>query len=81
MAVYAVGYLIQRSILLATFFALVMQLAYLRALLTGHKRWLLLAVIAYFLAGFSKEHSVLMPAVLAAQHILFLRSKGHIIFF
>lgn len=66
--VYAVGYVIQRSILLATFFSLVMQLAYLRALLTGRTRWLLLAVLAYFLAGFSKEHSVLMPAVLLALH-------------
>lgn len=69
-AVYAVGYVIQRSILLATLFALVMQLAYLRALLTGQARWLLLAVLAYFLAGFSKEHSVLMPAVLLALHVL-----------
>jgi tetratricopeptide (TPR) repeat protein len=76
-AVYATGYIIERSILLATFFALVMQLAYVRALLTGDKRWLILAVIGYFMAGFSKEHSVLMPAVLAAQHIL-LRRKSHL---
>ena len=74
-AVYAVGYVIQRSILMATFFALVMQLSYLRALLTGHKGWLLLAVLAYFLAGFSKEHSVLMPAVLLALHVL-LRARS-----
>ncbi|MDD5180649.1 MAG: tetratricopeptide repeat protein [Gallionellaceae bacterium] len=68
--VYAVGYIVQRSILLATFFALAMQLAYLRGLLTGQKRWLALAVLAYFLACFSKEHSVLLPAVLAALTIL-----------
>lgn len=74
-AVYAVGYVIERSILMATLFALVMQLAYVRGLLTGQKRWLVLAVIAYFLAGFSKEHSVLMPAVLAALTIL-LRDKN-----
>ncbi len=74
-AVYAVGYIVERSILMATMFALVMQLAYLRGLLTGQKRWLLLAVLAYFMAGFSKEHSVLMPAVLAAQTIL-LRDKN-----
>jgi len=77
-AVYAVGYVIQRSILMATFFALVMQLSYLRALLTGQKRWLLLAVLAYFLAGFSKEHSVLMPAVLFALHVL-LRSNQQLL--
>lgn len=74
-AVYAVGYVIQRSILMATLFALLMQLAYLRGLLTGQKRWLALAVLAYFLAGFSKEHSVLMPAVLFALAIL-LRGKN-----
>lgn len=74
-AVYAVGYVIERSILMATLFALVMQLAYVRGLLTGQKLWLVLAVGAYFLAGFSKEHSVLMPAVLAALTIL-LRDKN-----
>ncbi len=74
-AVYAVGYVIQRSILLATLFALAMQLAYVRGLLTGHKRWLVIAVVAYFMAVFSKEHSVMMPAVLAAFTIL-LRAKN-----
>lgn len=74
-AVYAAGYMIQRSILMATLFALLMQLAYLRGLLTGQRRWLALAVLAYFLACFSKEHSVLMPAVLGALTIL-LRDKN-----
>ena len=69
-AVYAVGYVIQRSILMATLFALLMQLAYCRGLLTGRKRWLALAVGAYFLAGFSKEHSVMSLAVLAAMTML-----------
>ena len=76
-AVYAVGYVVQRSILMATFSALLMQWAYLRALLTGQRRWLLLAVVAYFMAGFSKEHSVMMPAVLAAQHVL-LRGRSQL---
>ena len=74
-AVYAVGYVIQRSILMATFFVLAMQLAYVKGLLTGHKRWLVLAVIAYFMAVFSKEHSVMMPAVLAAITVL-LRARN-----
>jgi len=74
-AVYAVGYVIERSILMATLFALVMQLAYVKGMLSGQSRWLLLAVVAYFLAGFSKEHSVMMPAILAAQTIL-LRGKN-----
>jgi len=70
-AVYAVGYVVQRSILMATLFALLMQLAYVRGLLTGQARWLVLAVAAYFLAVFSKEHSVMVPALLAAQTVLF----------
>ncbi|MDO8414242.1 MAG: tetratricopeptide repeat protein [Gallionellaceae bacterium] len=74
-AVYAVGYVIQRSVLMATLFALVMQLAWLRGLLTGQKRWLLLAVAAYFLAVYSKEHSVLMPSVLVAITLL-LRARN-----
>jgi tetratricopeptide (TPR) repeat protein len=73
-AVYAVGYVIERSVLMATLFSLVVQLAYLRGLLTGQKRWLVLAMAAYFLACFSKEHSVMVPALLAAQTIL-LRTK------
>ena len=69
-AVYAVGYAVQRSILMATLFSLVMLLAYVRALLTGRARWLVLAALAYFLAVFSKEHSVMMPAVLAAVSVV-----------
>jgi len=61
-AVYAAGYMVQRSILMATLFVLVMLIAYLRGLVSGRKVWLALAVGAYFLAFFSKEHSVMAPA-------------------
>lgn len=64
LAVYGVGYLIQRSILMATMFTLVMQLAYLRGLLENNKRYMAMAVVAYFLAAFSKEHSIMAPAIL-----------------
>lgn len=64
LAVYGVGYLIQRSILMATMFALVMQLAYLRGLLENKRRYMALAVGTYFLAVFSKEHSIMAPAIL-----------------
>ncbi len=69
-AVYAVGYVVQRSILMAVFFVLIMQLAYLRGLLTGRWGYLLLAAFAYFMAVFSKEHSVMAPALLAAETLL-----------
>jgi tetratricopeptide (TPR) repeat protein len=64
LAVYGVGYLIERSIVMATLFSLVMQLAYLRGLLENKKRYMALAVAAYFLAVFSKEHSIMTPAIL-----------------
>lgn len=69
-AVYAVGYVVQRSILMAVFFSLALALSYMRGLLTGRVRWFALAVVAYFLAVFSKEHSVMMPAILAALTVL-----------
>ncbi|MDX8398930.1 MAG: tetratricopeptide repeat protein [Gallionellaceae bacterium] len=64
LAVYGVGYLVERSMLMATLFSLVMQLAYLRGLLENNKKYLVLAVAAYFLAVYSKEHSVMAPAIL-----------------
>lgn len=76
-AVYAVGYVVQRSILMATFFGLLMCWAHLRGIVSGRRRWLLVAVAAYFLACFSKEHSVLLPLVLAAQAIL-LRGQNRL---
>lgn len=69
-AVYAVGYIVQYSILMATFFSLLMQWAYLRGLLTGKNLWFGVAIAAYFLACFSKEQSVLMPAVLIMMTVL-----------
>ncbi len=69
-AVYATGYLVQRSILMATLFMLAMLLAYLRGLLSGEKRWLLVSVAAYFMALYSKEHSVMAPAVAVMLSIL-----------
>lgn len=72
---YAVGYVIQRSILLATFFVLAMHLTYLKALLDGKSRWLLPTILFYFLAIFSKEHAVIAPASLVAMTIM-LRKRN-----
>jgi hypothetical protein len=73
-AVYATGYIIQRSVLLATLFTLAMQLTYLRGLVSEHKLhqklWLACSLLFYFFAVFSKEHSLLAPAILFATTIL-----------
>jgi tetratricopeptide (TPR) repeat protein len=69
-AVYAVAYLIQRSIVMATLFSLVSLLCFLEGLLRGSCRWYLAAAVAYFFAVFSKEHAVMLPAVAAALALL-----------
>ncbi len=69
-AVYAAAYLVQRSILMATLFSLVTCGSYLQALLTNKRRWFVVSVVFYFLAVFSKEHSVMVPGVLLAMTFL-----------
>jgi len=78
-AVYAVGYVVERSIVMATLFILAMQLAYMHGLVSSKKlqqtTWLALSILFYFFAVFSKEHSLMAPAVLATMTLLI---KPHI---
>lgn len=62
MAVYASGYLIQRTIVLATLFGLVSATLYLRAQQQERTVDLLSAALLAFLSAMSKEHAVLLPA-------------------
>ena len=72
-AVYAVAYLIQRSILLATLFTVVALWLFARGLRTG-KWWLhVLAAISYALAVISKEHAVLAPLAALPVYIVVAR--------
>ena len=70
-AVYGVAYLIQRSILMATLFVLLMLFAYLEGLLRNSWRWMLVAALCYFAAVYSKEHSIMAPGVALALTLLF----------
>lgn len=63
-ATYGTGYLIQRTILLATFFGVLATWLHLRGQLTGRPAWFAAAAIALLLALFSKEHVVMLPAFL-----------------
>jgi len=72
-AVYAAGYLIQRTILMATLFSLLTWLAFWLGLL-GSRRWLWLSAVFYFLAVYSKEHAVMVPAVCFGLLVLHRRS-------
>ena len=60
-AVYGVAYLVERSILMATLFSILMWLAHLRGLESRKPIWFALAVLCCYLALYSKEHSVMAP--------------------
>lgn len=62
-AVYGVAYLAQRTIVMATLFALTTWMLFLEGLLRGQRRWLLASCASYLLAGLSKEHAIMVPAV------------------
>lgn len=61
MAVYAVAYLIQRSILMATLFVVIALWAFAKALQDGRKIFFGLSLLAYLAALASKEHALLAP--------------------
>lgn len=62
-AVYGAGYLIQRTIVLATLFSLLSMTYFVRGLSRGSHADAISAALFYALAVLSKEHSVLLPAV------------------
>ena len=65
-AVYAVGYLIQRSILMATLFSIVAANLYLRAQQQNRNVDILSASLFGSLSMMSKEHAVLLPIAIIA---------------
>jgi len=69
-AAYGVVYLIQRSTLMATLFVLLMLLLYLEGIMRGGWYWMLAAVLCYFAAVFSKEHSAMAPGIALALTFL-----------
>lgn len=71
-AVYAVAYLIQRSILMATLFVVVALWAFAKALSESRKGCFAIALLAYLAALASKEHALLAP-LCAAPIYVFIR--------
>ena len=63
--VYGAGYLVQRSIVLATLFSLLSVLLLVRGLRRGAYSDAVAAALLYTLAVYSKEHCILLPAVAA----------------
>jgi protein O-mannosyl-transferase len=69
-AVYGVAYLIQRTILMATLFALLSLLLFVQGLERRNRALLWSSALAYLFAGLSKEHAILLPAVTLAMLLL-----------
>jgi len=69
-SVYATAYLIQRFVLMATFFGLLFLLSFLKGLLSEKKRWFFLSVVMYFLSIHSKEHAIMFPLVALVLSVL-----------
>jgi tetratricopeptide (TPR) repeat protein len=74
-AVYGVAYLVQRTTLLATLFALSTWYLFLQGLLRNQRRWLLASAASYLLAVLSKEHAIMVPTV-ALMLWLLVRPPG-----
>jgi protein O-mannosyl-transferase len=70
-AVYGVAYLTQRSIVMATLFGLLSLWLFVEGLARRQSpAWFYGAAAAYFVAVFSKEHSVMIPAAALALTVL-----------
>jgi protein O-mannosyl-transferase len=69
-ATYAVGYLVQRTIVMATLFSLLSLWAYVHGSARQSSIGLWLSVLCYVVAVFSKEHAIMLPAVLVALTVL-----------
>ncbi len=67
---YAVGYLVQRSTVMAMLFGLLALWAYSKGSIASKLPWLWLTVPLYYLSVFSKEHAVMLPVVLVALTVL-----------
>lgn len=69
-ATYAAGYLIQRTIVMAALFGLLAMWCYVHGSVRQKPLWLWMSVPFYYLAVFSKEHAIMLPAALIALTLL-----------
>ncbi|MBW8307023.1 MAG: tetratricopeptide repeat protein [Thiobacillus sp.] len=66
LAIYTVGYIVQRTLLLATLFGMLSLSTYFDGLVTRRKAYFFFSALFYLLSAFSKEHAVLIPAAALA---------------
>ncbi len=72
-AVYGVAYLIQRSILMSTFFVLLMLLAWVYALQGRGRHWYAVSALGFVLAMASKEYAISSLSALPVLYVYFRR--------
>jgi Flp pilus assembly protein TadD len=72
-ATYAVGYLIQRSIVMATLFGVLACWAFVRGVAERKWVWHLLAVLFYVVAVLSKEHAFLFLGLILPLYVFVAR--------
>lgn len=72
-AVYAVAYLAQRSIVMATLFAVLACWMFVRGLQTGTGAWFACALLSYVAAVLSKEYAVMTAAMTVPLYIYIQR--------
>lgn len=72
-AVYAVAYLIQRSILGATLFVVLACLFFVKGLIASRPPWHVAALASYVLALLCKEHALMAPALAIPLYIFVKR--------
>ena len=77
--VYAVGYLVQRSMVMMTLFAALACWTFVRALAGGGIKWALLALLFTVCALLSKEHAVVLPALALPLYIFVKRPSWKVI--
>lgn len=72
-ATYAVGYLVQRTILMATLFSVLTLWMYAKATLEDRPTWSWLCLPFYYLAVYSKEHAIMLVVGLLPLTVLLRR--------
>jgi hypothetical protein len=72
-AVYGVGYLIQRSIVMATLFGVLACWAFVRGVTERRWHWHALALLCYVMAVMSKEHAVLIAGLALPLYVFVAR--------
>lgn len=69
-AVYAAGYMMQRTIVMATLFSVIALFLYVKGFQQNNKVLLWSSVLAYLLAVLSKEHVILLPCAVIVLTVL-----------